>query len=67
MEDTFTFESYFVDHTGCDHHSLHSTTEASSSSSDSEFECEEGERIPKKNFEDFKIIHALGTGSCLGA
>lgn len=55
MDDTFTFECYFNDHT------VVSTTEASSSSSDSEFECEEGEAIPKKSFEDFKIVHALGT------
>lgn len=60
MDDTaFTFESYFVDH-----HSHAETTEAtSSSSSDSEFECEEGEAIPKKSFEDFNVVHALGEGA----
>jgi hypothetical protein len=57
MEENFTFESYFVD--------THSATysSSSSSSSDSEFECEEGATIPKKSFEDFQILTALGEGA----
>jgi len=54
----YTFESYFDTYSD-----VASTHCGSSSSTDSEFECEEGATIPKKNFDDFQILSPIGEGA----